>query len=274
MMYEQIEVVRELPQVCRYPGSRLIFRGPPADLSRPEVVCLGGAETYGRFLPVSYPERVSKALRKNVINFGVVNAGIDSFMKDPLLRQVSRKAELVVLETPGAENLSNRFYRVHPRRNDRFLGATSLMRRVFPGVDFTDFAFTGHMIQTVQERSPERFDLLIDELQKAWVARMLSFLDEIGPHVELLWLSQREMTGDHMMAPHFVTADMVDKLRPALRGVTEVVVSKKEVDEGQQTMVVSRGHEAAAKCMLGPLAQMRAATAVMSLLERNENGGL
>ncbi len=35
----------------------------------------------------------------------------------------------------GAQNLSNRFYAVHPRRNDRFLRASTLMKTIFREVD-------------------------------------------------------------------------------------------------------------------------------------------
>jgi Domain of unknown function (DUF6473) len=36
---------------CSYAASRLTFRGPRADLKEPFISCIGGTETYGKFIP-------------------------------------------------------------------------------------------------------------------------------------------------------------------------------------------------------------------------------
>jgi hypothetical protein len=130
----------------------------------------------------------------------------------------------------GAHNVSNRFYSVHARRNDRFLRASSVFRAVFPEVDLADVCFTRHLLQKIQAEAPERFHILREELQVAWLARMRSFLLAVGPPALLLWLSPHlpsdapwEERADPLARdPLFVTRRMIDQLRPLVRGVVMV----------------------------------------------------
>jgi hypothetical protein len=77
-----------------------------------------------------------------------------------------------VLQIPGAQNLSNRLYTVHPRRNDRFLRASGILRTIYRDVDFTEFHFTRHMLDHLRCLSEDRFDIVRNELRVAWMARM------------------------------------------------------------------------------------------------------
>ncbi len=85
--------------------------------------------------------------------------------------------------------MTNRFYAVHPRRNDRFLRASTLMKSLFPEVDFTEFHFTRHMLSKLKLRSPEKFQLVEAELKAAWVARMQQLLGKLSGRKVLIWLS-------------------------------------------------------------------------------------
>jgi hypothetical protein len=60
----------------------------------------------------------------------------------------------------GAQNLSNRLYTVHPRRNDRFLRASGILRTIYRDVDFTEFHFTRHMLDHLRCLSEDRFDIV------------------------------------------------------------------------------------------------------------------
>jgi hypothetical protein len=53
-------------------------------------------------------------------NLGLVNAGIDVFINEPMIQDFCAGAVVTVIQVLGAANMSNRFYAVHPRRNDRF----------------------------------------------------------------------------------------------------------------------------------------------------------
>ena len=76
-------------------------------------------------------------------------------------------AQVTVIQILGAHNMSNRFYTVHPRRNDRFLRASPMLRGIYHDVDFTEFNFTRHMLSRLREISEERFALVVEELKTA-----------------------------------------------------------------------------------------------------------
>ncbi len=164
---------------CRYGKSKLLFRGPRRDLAKPYVAVLGGTETYGKFVPVPYPALVEQQTGLRMVNLGCINAGPDVYVNEPVVLDIASKAQVTVVQIVGAQNLSNRFYAVHPRRNDRFLRASSLLCTIFREVDFTEFHFTRHMLQTLQAVSPEKFEVVAEELRAAWVARMIGLLNMI-----------------------------------------------------------------------------------------------
>ena len=215
---------------CRYGSSRLLFRGPKRPLDGRHIAFVGGTETFGRLLPEPFPALVEELVGEPCVNFGQVNASVDAFLADPIVPEACRDAVLTVVELTGAHNVSNRFYSVHARRNDRFLRASSVFRAVYPEVDLADACFTRHLLQKIQAEAPERFHILREELQVAWLARMRSFLRAVGPRVLLLWLSPHlpsdapwEGRAEPLARdPLFVTRRMIDQLRPLVRGVVMV----------------------------------------------------
>ena len=119
-----------------------------------------------------------------------MNAGPDAFLGDSGVIEIARQARAVVLQVMGAQNLSNRLYMVHPRRNDRFIAARPALRALYPEVDFTEFHFTHHMLASLLSLSESRFGLVIEELRTAWVARMRALMARLPGDVVLLWIAQ------------------------------------------------------------------------------------
>ncbi len=214
----------------RYGSSRLVFRGPRRALDGRHVAFVGGSDTYGRSVAEPFPALIEEVLGEACVNLGQVNASIDVAVNDPIVLEACRDAALTVVEVTGAGNMSNRFYQVHPRRNDRLTRVSTVMQAVFPEVDFSEFCFTRHMLGHLLARAPDRFPILLEELQAAWSARMRTFLDAVGTNVVLLWLSPHlpsdapwEGRPDPLgRDPLFVTRRMVDALRPRVRGVVMV----------------------------------------------------
>ena len=210
---------------CRYGRSKLLFRGPAQRLSGEFIAVLGGSETYGRYLADPYPALLQDEMGLRTVNFGCVNAGVDVFLNDETVLDACRRASAVVVQVTGAQNLSNRFYTVHPRRNDRFLRASPMMKAVFPEVDFTEFHFTGHTLVSLSQTSAARFALIRDELRRVWVQRMNLLMAQIGQPVVLLWMSERtpddpaETVDDGR--PLFVTRDMIRALRGRIAALVE-----------------------------------------------------
>lgn len=256
---------------CRYGKSRLGFRGPRRMLKGPYLACLGGTETYGRFVPEPYPTLIEAGLNVPVANFGVINAGIDLFRNDPDVLALVQEARLVVCQVMGAANMSNRYYSVHPRRNDRFLKASDKLLDLYPEVDFTEFNFTRHLLQALIDRGPERFDQVIQELQTAWVARMKSLVGGFLGGTILVWMSDKPVP-EHVSYesnqqlgpdPLFVTKAMIDELRPRLLGFVEV--SDPPRPHRADGMIFSDFEEIAARACVGPDAHKRLS---MHLLEK------
>ncbi|WP_224816991.1 DUF6473 family protein [Hasllibacter sp. MH4015] len=257
-------------QPVALPGSVLRFRGPMAIGQGPSVVCIGGSETFGRFIHAPFPSQLADALPLPVQNLGVINAGLDVMASDPAIGAALEAADAVVIQVTSVHNMTNRFYSVHPRRNDRFLKASPMLRTIYPQVDFTEFHFTRHLLKHLSTTSQDRFEIVKTELQSAWVGRMHKIIAGIAAPVHLLWLSNRAPdeaeSADLSIDPLFVTSDMLRKV--ADRAASLTITTPDEEEQG----VTARGkffgprEEAAARLLPGPNLHDRAAQALLTHL--------
>ncbi|WP_103332431.1 DUF6473 family protein [Pseudotabrizicola formosa] len=243
--------------LCRYGDSRVAFRGPRRDLDRPYVVMVGGTETFGKFVPEPFPALVEAATGLRVVNLGVVNAGLDLYLKDPSVLDIAARAQVAVIQIVGAQNLSNRFYTVHARRNDRFLFASHALRDLYGDVDFTDFSFTRHMLHTLQALSADRFEVLAEELRTAWVARMKTLLALLPCPTILLWVGATPppMPGrrsDLVQNPLLVDAEMVAALRARATCYVEILPSPEALACGTAGMAFGPLDQPVAQLLPGP----------------------
>lgn len=260
-------------QPCRYDGSPMTFRGPRADIAPGHVLCLGGTETFGKFAPEPFPVLLEKRLGRQVVNMGAVNAGVDLMLHDPAIRAVIATAGAVVLQVPGAANLSNRFFTVHPRRNDRFVKASTMLRTIYRRVDFTEFHFTRHMLHRLHEQSADRFAIVVEELRAAWRARMIRLLEGIAAPVHLVWLSRRAPSDEASVEdgpgadPLFVTEDMLQELDPLCASVSICLQPRDRRSPASRGLFFGNGEEAAARLVPGPEEHDRVATMLAGVLE-------
>ncbi|MFA8442224.1 DUF6473 family protein [Yoonia sp.] len=271
MKHQSIENAELSYSPCRYGSSRMLFRGPRKRLDLPYLAFIGGTETYGKFLEKPFPSLVEKAMRQTCINFGCVNGGIDAFVNDATVMDICAEADLTVVQVMGANYLSNRFYTVHPRRNDRFLRASTVLQAIYPDVDFSEFSFTRHMLGALHTKSIERFDTVVNELRVAWMARMRNMLGQIGGKVILLWFSEDVMTDDHwsdrpgqlQVDPLFITATMIDQLRPMVQDVVVANPTVRAVSQGSRGMFFPASQAKAASEMLGVDCHIEASAALI-----------
>lgn len=252
-----------------YPGSVLRFRGPRHELGAAYLLCLGGSETFGRFIHAPFPAQLRGSLPCEVVNMGVMNAGMDVITQDHAIRAALQGARAVVLQITGAANLNNRFYSVHPRRNDRFVKASTLLRTLYRDVDFTEFHFTRHLLTHLRSLSRDRFGVVETELRAAWMARMAGFLDQAPVPVHLLWLA-RQPPGDRDTGarlgpdPLFVTLDMV---RRVASGAASLTIATTQA-HGMRSMFFAPREEAAARALPGPEAHVLATRLLAPVLIR------
>ncbi|PRX37725.1 hypothetical protein SAMN05216257_101751 [Meinhardsimonia xiamenensis] len=244
-------------QPCQYGRSKVSFRGPRVEPEGRYLVYLGGNETFGRFIEEPFPVLVSRAVGLPAINLGCVNAGLDLYVKDSSLLEIIARAETVVIQIMGAQNMSNRFYAVHPRRNDRFLRASMTLKALYPEVDFTEYHFTRHLLMALRAQSPRCFDLVVEELRAAWVARMRGLIEQVTGRAILLWLSDRAPEDDAEELtpggePLLVNREMLNALADTGAQLVEHVASPAEIASGREAMVFSEIEQAVAREMLGP----------------------
>ncbi len=253
---------------CRYGHSKLLFRGPRRDLDGRYVAFLGGTETYGKFVQMPFVDLLEANLELPCVNFGCPNAGVDVFLQDPFLPSAARKATVTVLQVPCAQNMSNRLYSVHPRRNDRFTSATMMLKSFYPEVDFAGYHFTKHLLKHLKDLSEERYGLVVNELRQAWVARMNTLLTQIEGRVILLWVSDRAPNDidDIETEPMFVDQAMIEAVMPNATDYIEVVLDKDTRPNPTEGMVFDEMEAMAAREMMGPHDHLRVAETLRPLL--------
>lgn len=213
---------------CRYGQSKLLFRGPKRDTNREYLAFVGSTETYGKYVDDPFPNLIEEELGLPCANFGAINAGVDAFLSETAVMDLCKGAKVTVIQAMGAQNMSNRFYSVHPRRNDRFLKASTLLKTIFREVDFSEFSFTRHMLQTLKSVSAEKFATVEAELRTAWVARMEGLLKRVDGPCVVVWI--RDTAADPAQGtslgaePLFIDCETIEGIRPFASQVVEVDV--------------------------------------------------
>lgn len=257
---------------CRYGKSKLLFRGPRRSLQGAFIAAMGGSETYGKFVASPWPALLEEKLGLPVVNFGYMNAGVDVFLNEPQVAETSAAAKMTVIQLMGAQNMSNRFYAVHPRRNDRFLRASTLMRSLFRDIDFTEFNFTRHMLGSLKRRTPEKYEALVDELRLAWVGRMRALIEKVEGRRVLLWVGAYNAPDVHDplgSEPLYVTEQMVDELRDLVDDVVRVEPSIMARSTGTVGMHYAPLEEVAAGQMPGPMVHEEIAEALLTVVRKH-----
>jgi hypothetical protein len=258
--------------LCHYEGSRLLFRGPARRFERPYVAVLGATESYGRFVERPFSDLVQGRLGLDVVNLACVNAGVDVYLNELPITQIAGKAEAAVVQVMGAQNISNRYYTVHPRRNDRFLGATPQLQALYRNVDFTEFSFTRHLLTTLRAASREKFAVVVAELRRAWFERMVLLVKRLPERRILLWMADgpppEGSTGNLKRDPWMVDAQMIATLQPHFLHYLEVTPSREARQEGAEGRVCSETDRVMACSMPGQMFHRDVAEKLSGVLEQ------
>ena len=104
-----------------------------------------------------------------VLNLGVQHSGAGFYTEDDAIHEIIENAQVVFVEAPSVVNQSNPFYRVHPRRNNRFMTAFGPLYDLFPEADFVECHFTKHLITKLITIDAARADIVFRTLQDEWV---------------------------------------------------------------------------------------------------------
>lgn len=254
---------------CRYGLTRVVFRGPVVDPDYPFIAFFGGSETYGPFVEAPYPLLVSEALGPQAMNLGVKNGGPDVFLRSPDLAQVVAEAQAVVVQTPVVANLSNRFYKVHPFRNDRFLQVTDDFRDILPQMDVTEVHFVGHFWRDLLRIAPQEARLIAREVQTLWVQRMQTLLRNLPSPLYLLWIDGGPVKypplTDAMMGDLAQTGAEVIKVRPSqaarVEGASLMIFAPEDSEKAKHSLNTS-SHKEVAQAVVAAILETKKAHAV------------
>ncbi|MEO0990880.1 MAG: DUF6473 family protein [Pseudomonadota bacterium] len=258
-----------------YGRSKLRFRGPARALRPGRVVMIGSSEVFGKFIPKPLPDLLEIAQDRQVVNLGCMHASPEAFLKDPILQEVCQGARCAMVQVMGAQNLSNPYFNVHPRRNDRFLHASADLRALYPGLDLTDIHFTGHLLRTLRRIGPGKFGRVVEAMRHSWSAHMHSLLDALDSPIILFWIaSEAPRSGNTAQPirpepatyPAFISREMLDDLAGRVDAYVEVVASKDALDQGTKGMLFSPLEAASAANFLGPAVHIEAAEALLPVL--------
>lgn len=252
---------------CRYGASQLIFRGPRRRISGRYAVYLGGIETFGKFVEVPFPAELEFRTGLKSVNLGCPNIGPGAILNDPELMKIIQGSSVAVIELLGAQNASNPFYEVHPRRNDRFIRANAPLREALPQLDFVDYSFNRHLLSSVQRAAPEVYADVKATLGQLWLGQVSRLIEAVEAPVILLWLSDRPMDADRDdTEPLLVDPHLLAQL-PQVHGLVEVVASPEDRAKGLEQMYYDEFERPAAERMLGAVAHRRATEALVPILQ-------
>lgn len=256
---------------CRYGASKALFRGPARDLTQPYVAVLGGSPTFGKYVQRPYPALVEAALGCPVVNLGGLNAGPDFYLTDPAALDIAARAEVAVVQVTGAEALSNPFYLVHNRRNDRFLVATPALRALFPQVDFAEIHFTRHLLQVLERSDRAAYAQVVAGLKQNWLDRMRLLLARLPRRRLLLWLADSpppERADSLDPAPPFIDQPLLDALLPDVSHLIVATPSRRARALHPFDMTFPETEAAQAACLPGAAVHAEVAERLVPVLQR------
>ncbi|MEX2520704.1 MAG: DUF6473 family protein [Paracoccaceae bacterium] len=210
-----------------------LYRGPRPDLSAPYIACLGGAQTFGRYVRSPFPALLESSMARPVANFGTANAGPGFFLRDAAVIEAASGADLCVAQVMSARSLSNRLFKVHVSRNAQIEAVSKALEELFPHVDFETFNYAHNMLNQIADNDPESFLAVEAEMKAAWVARTRSLLQSIQTRRILFWFSERGPDEAPLVAtdqpelkyPQFVDQQMIDAVAPLADAVIYCVTS-------------------------------------------------
>ena len=250
---------------CNYGLSKVPFRGPARPTDDRFIAFIGGSDTFGKFIAKPFPDLVETAIGEICVNLGCQSAGPDVFLQDTAVQALCHDAAMTVIQIMGAVNQTNVFYKVHPRRNDRFIAPTDKLIALYPEIDFAEISFTGHLISRLRAADEDRFVAVREELEQTWIARMKSLIGQVSGPVLLLWLAKRSPEDLETDAdPAFVTREMIEHLRDYVTDIVEVNVGEDGTEEmcfapldalTARAALGGQAHAAAAKAIRAPLLQ-------------------
>lgn len=208
----------------RQENSPLRLRGPRIeDLTTGHYfVCIGAAQTFGRFCLDPYPDVLEKMLGMPALNLGRGGAGFSFFSKDneALLAYINR-ARFAVIQVMAARSEGNSLFESR---------GLNYYYRLSDGVGIgCDAAF----MELLAQRDSAFLKEIVGQTRESWVRSCHELLDQITVPKILFWFSTRtpnypedltrDLQGLFGDFPQLVNALMIDRIRVKADAYVECV---------------------------------------------------
>lgn len=211
----------------RQENSPLRLRGPRIqDLAKDHYfVCIGAAQTFGRFCPAPYPQVLGKMLGMPGLNLGRGGAGFSFFSNDnAALLSYINQARFAVVQVMAARSEGNSLFESR---------GLNYYYRVSDGSGIgCDAAFR----ELLARRDPRFLKRIVEETRDNWVRSCEELLDQISVPKILFWFSTRKPDYHEDMAsdlqglfgefPQLVNAPMIGRVRGKADAYVEYVSKK------------------------------------------------
>ncbi len=182
---------------------------------RPFLTFLGAAQTFGRFTPTPFAQKISSIMGVDHINFGSAGAGPEYYLnKEPILDYVNKSAFCVIQIMSGRSVSTSILESLH--------GGGQLRFRTGARVGEVAMAADAYRLLASEYGAQAALDQAA-EARESWIAGHRKLLNLITVPVILLWMSTRAIDTDGGI-------DAAGKL-----GEFPQLVGRKEVD------AISRG---------------------------------
>lgn len=190
----------------------LYFRGPePEKLQKNQYfVCLGGAQTLGRFCQKPYPKILEHKLKFSSLNLGVGGAGPYYFLKTQEIFPYINKSKFAIIQIMSGRSESNSLFDSG--------GLEYLTRRTDKARMGSDTAYE----ELINQENDKYIEKIIRETRLNWVKNFQALMEKIIVPKILFWFSERSPSykenykGVHSLMgryPQLVNATMVKNIK-------------------------------------------------------------
>lgn len=225
-------------QMYRLKGTQERFRGPkPQTLEKGRYfVCLGAAQTLGRFCEKPYPILLQEQFNIPVLNLSEGGAIPDWFLQRRELIDYINNAKFAIIQVMSARTVSNSLF------ESRLTGLKVIKRDSGVSVS-ADAAYT----ELIQMKDWDKLRKIVAETRQNWVDSYKHLLEEIKIPKTLLWFSTRkpqcqenyeELEHEWQLFkafPQLVNLDMINQIKSHCEEYVECISSR-----GLPQLLVSR----------------------------------
>ena len=183
------------------------------------------ADTFGGKVPDPFSAMLEREMCMPNLNLGAQHSGAGFYTEDDAIHEIIENAQGVFIEALSIVNQSNPFYRVHPRRNDRFVTALRLLYDLFPETDFDECHFTNHLITKLITIDAARADIVFRTLQDEWMRNLTIMRARWRTKTVVHWYKKPQISHPEF---EFSVADLIGlspELYSAVSQVQDQVVS-------------------------------------------------